>query len=306
MSKKKKGQAEFVKWFGPVLDALRALGGSSKPREISEWIGRQLKLSEEILNERYPKSGQLKFHNQIAWARQYLIWEKLLESSKRGVWTLTTKGWTTKITENQAYEIFLKWVKTFQEIRENKDSTIVEKEVEKVIEVQEIIEPEETQAIINPTLIEILRSLSPTGFERICGRLLKEHGFENIEITQRTRDGGIDGFADMKLNPFVSLSVFFECKKYKGTVEIEKVRAFVGALETHQKRRVEKGLFITTGSFSNEAWRIKDSSTKLELIDSDKLIEMFEEVELGVTAKTVYEPDLTFFEQYIDKTKHTS
>lgn len=69
----------------------------------------------------------------------------------------------------------------------------------------------------------MLQNLSPTGFEHLCGRLLREYDFENIEITQRSHDGGIDGYATLKLNPFVNLSVFFQCKRYQGTVPTEKV-----------------------------------------------------------------------------------
>jgi restriction system protein len=71
-------------------------------------------------------------------------------------------------------------------------------------------------------------------------------------------------------------------------------------METN-KRSVEKGLLITTGSFAKAAIEIEKSNIKLELIDGDKLVEMFEKVQLGVTSKTIYEPDLTFFEQYRDK-----
>lgn len=303
MSKKKSGQTEFVKWFGPVLDALRALGGSAKPREIVKWIGETYKISDEILNERYAKSGVLKFPNQIAWARQYLIWEELLESSKHGIWALTNKGWAIKLTEKQAHDIFLKWVKIFQELREDKTSTNVDKEAEKIIETQETSEPEDMQGNLKPSLIEVLRTVSDRGFEHLCGRLLREYDFENIEITQRSHDGGIDGYATLKINPVVSMSVFFQCKRYQGTVPTEKVQAFIGVMETN-KRSVEKGLLITTGSFPKNSLEIEKSNIKLELIDGEKLVEMFEKVELGVVAKTIYEPDMTFFEQYRDKTKN--
>ena len=302
MSKKKNGKTEFVKWFGPVLDALKQLGGSGKPKEITKLIGENLNIPDEVLNERYEKSGVLKFQNQIAWARQYLVWEELLESSKHGVWTLTNKGWATKLNEKQAHDIFIKWVKIFQELRENKDTNTVEKEVEKVIQTQEESEPENTQSNIKPALIEVLQTVSATGFEHLCGRLLREYDFENIEITQRSHDGGIDGYATLKLNPVVSMSVFFQCKRYQGTVPTEKVQAFIGVMETN-KRSVEKGLLITTGSFAKNALDIEKSNIKLELIDGETLVEMFEKVELGVVAKTVYEPDMPFFEQYRDKTK---
>jgi restriction system protein len=259
MSKKKAGKSEFVKWFGPILDALRALGGSAKPREITEWIGEKYKIPDEILNERYEKSGVLKFQNQLAWARQYLVWEELLASSKHGVWTLSNKGWETEITETQAYDIFLKWVKVFQELREEKSSNTVDTEAEKIILLQEETEPENSKGNLKPTLLEVLQNLSPTGFEFLCGRLLREYDFENIEITQRSHDGGIDGYATLKLNPFVNMSVFFQCKRYQGTVPTEKVQAFIGVMETN-KRSVEKGLIITTGSFAKAALDIEKNN----------------------------------------------
>jgi restriction system protein len=300
MSKKKTGKTEFVKWFGPVLEALRALGGSAKPREISLWIGEKYKISDSVLNKRYEKSGVLKFQNQLAWARQYLVWEELLATSKHGVWTLSNKGWDTKLNEAQAHEIFLKWVKVFQDLRDGKPSNTVESEADKIIQIQEEGQPENSKSDLKPSLIEVLQNLSPTGFEHLCGRLLREYDFENIEITQRSHDGGIDGYATLKLNPFVNLSVFFQCKRYKGTVPTEKVQAFIGVMETN-KRSVEKGLLITTGSFAKAALEIEKTNIKLELIDGDKLVEMFERVELGVTPKTIYEPNMTFFEQYRDK-----
>lgn len=204
------------------------------------------------------------------------------------------------MNESQAHEIFLKWVKVFQELRENKHPNTVESDAHKIIEIQEESEPENSKSTLNPSLIEVLQNLSPTGFEFLCGRLLREYDFENIEITQRSHDGGIDGYATLKLNPFVNLSVFFQCKRYQGTVPTEKVQAFIGVMETN-KRSVEKGLLITTGSFAKAALDIEKSNIKLELIDGDKLVEMFEKVELGVTPKTIYEPNMSFFEEYREK-----
>lgn len=105
---KKNSQAEFVKWFGPLLDALRELGDSGKPREVSNKIAETLNLSDEVLDETL-KSGGNKFHNQVAWARQYLVWEGLLDSSKHGTWKLTDKGKESTLTEQEARDVFLKW-----------------------------------------------------------------------------------------------------------------------------------------------------------------------------------------------------
>jgi len=68
-------------------------------------------------------------------------------------------------------------------------------------------------------------------------------------------------------------------------------------METN-KRSVEKVLLITTGSFAKAAMEIEKNNIKLELIDGQKLVEMLEEGELGVKPKTIYEPDMNFYEQY--------
>lgn len=139
MTKRKK-QVEFVKWFGPLLDALRDLGDSGKPREVSNRIATNLNLSDEILDETL-KSGVNKFHNQVAWARQYLVWEGLLDSSKYGTWKLTEKGKDTTLTENDGRKIFLKWVDIHQKARKEKnENALIEEQEEKPPEEFEKVE----------------------------------------------------------------------------------------------------------------------------------------------------------------------
>ena len=81
----------FSKWMGPVLDALRALGGSGTPKMVQQQIHLALNLPDAVLADKN-KSGQTKFYNDINWARQYLVWEALVESPSRGQWKLTEKG----------------------------------------------------------------------------------------------------------------------------------------------------------------------------------------------------------------------
>jgi len=61
----KKSNAEFVKWFGPVLDALRDLGDSGRPREVYSRIAENLAIPDEVLDETL-KSGASRFQNQVA------------------------------------------------------------------------------------------------------------------------------------------------------------------------------------------------------------------------------------------------
>lgn len=186
-----KSQAEFVKWFGPLLDALRDLGDSGRPREVSDRIAKNPSLPDQVLNETL-KSGGSRFHNQVAWARQYLVWEGCLESS-----------------------------------------------------------PEELVPGKKLSLIRMLRSLSPVGFEKVSRELLRESGFENVEITGGSADGGIDGFGTLEINPFVSFKVLFQCKRYAENNLVS--RAQVGDFRNAMIGRAEKGIIITTSSFTNAA-----------------------------------------------------
>jgi restriction system protein len=113
---KREEGARFVRYFGPVLDALRALGGSGKPDEVVERIATDLHVPDDVQNEVLP-SGEARFRNQVAWARFYLVREGLLDSSKRGVWSLTERGRSTKLSPEQARDVFRKWVQFFQDQR---------------------------------------------------------------------------------------------------------------------------------------------------------------------------------------------
>ncbi|HAH35275.1 MAG TPA: restriction endonuclease [Algoriphagus sp.] len=286
--KKSKNQAEFVQWFGPLLDALRELGYSGKPKEVSERIAQNLELDESFLDETL-KSGGNRFHNQVAWARQYLIWEGLLDSSTRGTWKLTEKGKKTILTPEESREIFLKWVEINQKIRKDKSK-------KEIIENQEEETPESAEVSAENNLLSVLKSLSPSGFENVCKELLREHGFEKVEVTGKSHDGGIDGFGVLELNPFVSFKVIFQCKRYEGAVS----RAQVGDFRNAMIGRAEKGIILTTGSFSREAEKeaSRDGAPPIELVDGKKLVEMFEKVELGLKPKVVYDVDFSYFSKF--------
>ena len=289
----KKAQAEFLRWLGPLLDALRDLGDSGRPREVSDRIARNLNLSDDVLDERM-KSGGSKFYNQVAWARQYLVWEGLLDSSLHGTWTLTEKGRAAYITDAEAREIFLKWVAIHAANRKQRH------EVNNDDDASFSTPPEpESNAREELDLLNTLRQLSPSGFERVCRELLRESGFENVEVTGGSADGGIDGYGTLEINPFVSFRVLFQCKRYaKGNLVS---RPQVGDFRNTMIGRAEKGIIITTSGFSNAAIQEanREGAPQVELVDGEKLVEMFQRVELGVTKRTVYDVDPVYFEKFM-------
>ncbi len=292
-SKKKPKQSEFVRWFAPLVQALKDLGGSAAPREALERIAEIEKVPEALRNE-VLSSGQERFYNQVHWARQYLVWAGLIDSGRRGVWTLTSTGRQTTLTTEAAREIFLEQVRLRAKLRKPSNDAVPESVAQ-----EEELPPDTPQADEDASLIGFLRvvkGLSPSGFERLSMRLLREAGFERVSVTGRSNDGGIDGVGVLQLNDLVSFNVVFQCKKWENAVPPKEIRDLRGAMQG----RAEKGIFLTTSTFTSNARAEAErpGAVPIELVDGEKLFDMFKRYELGLKPRTVFDIDLSFFEQF--------
>ncbi|MDA1232672.1 MAG: restriction endonuclease, partial [Planctomycetota bacterium] len=134
-------------------------------------------------------------------------------------------------------------------------------------------------------LMATLLAMSPEAFERLTQRILRESGFLHVEVTGRSGDGGIDGKGIMRIGGLLSFHVIFQCKRYKGSVPANQIRDFRGAMVG----RTDKGLFITTGTFTKDAVReaTRDGAPPIDLIDGDQLVEKLKELSLGVRTTIV-------------------
>jgi restriction system protein len=288
--------SEFATYINPLISALRELGGSARPEEVCTKVAEDLALSDDVLNRR-PKSGASRYENQVHWARLYLVKTGYIDSSRRGVWSLTEKGQRAQeFSEDELREIIQTVQTLTSQSRPAKVSTTGPTQVPES-------DPEQSVSADGhhnhrEQLLAVLRSLPPSGFERVCQRLLREAGFEKVTVTGRSGDGGLDGHGVLQVNPFVSFQVLFQCKRYEGSVTAPQIRDFRGAM----MGRAEKGIVLTTGSFTADAKReaIRDGVQPIELVDGDKLVEMFEQLELGLTPRTTYDLDDAFFETFRD------
>ena len=140
---------------------------------------------------------------------------------------------------------------------------------------------------------EVLINMDPYGFERLTQRVLRECGFTNVVVTKKSGDGGIDGTGKLKINGIFSFNIAFQCKRYQGSVGAGDIRDFRGSLTTD----IEKGVFITTGSFSKPA--IEEASNpgkqQIDLIDGEEFITKLAEFGIGVKEVKDYEIDEQFF-----------
>lgn len=278
---------EFVRFFRPILEVLKESGGSGTASEI---VDRSLELAKvtEAEQEAVNKNGLSKVKNQVRWARQYLVWAGYLDSSKRGVWGLTDKGMSVNLAAFNALAV----CKGVQSSR----AKFKKAERQEPQQADEPVASEAEAGDHRTVLLEQIKSLSPNGFERLSQRLLRESGFQHVSVTGKSGDGGIDGIGTLQVNPFVSFNVLFQCKRYQGAVTPSQVRDFRGAM----MGRADKGLIITTGTFTLEAKKEarRDGVPPIELVDGDSLVDMFERLELGLIPKRTYDIDEEFFEDY--------
>ena len=257
--------------YNPVIQALHILGGSGSVSEIEEKVIEILHLSEAETNEIHKGSTtETELNYRLAWARTYLKIHGILENSSRGVWALTPKGRQTKKVDKDEV---VKSVRNFSKRKISNKLAIAD------------VAPD-IQAWQDTMLEELLR-IKPDAFERLCQRLLREAGFVQVEVTGRTGDGGIDGRGIIKINGMLSFHVIFQCKRYRGSVSAQQIRDFRGAMIG----RADKGLFITTGTFTRDARHeaSRDGAPPIDLIEGIELVEKMKELGMGVKIKTSFQ-----------------
>lgn len=268
-----------------------ALGGSGRPDEVRSAIAKAMKISEEEQAQPLPSGVQWRFENQVHWARFYLAKGGYIDASRHGVWTLTEKARALgKISAAQAREIYRSVAAEFRKSPATADMPGTDEQVAPASDAD--------HPFINyrQAVAARLQALPAAGFERFCQRLLRESGFEEVSITGRSGDGGIDGIGLLQVNPLVSFKVLFQCKRYTGSVTPSQVRDFRGAM----MGRADKGIIITTGSFTSDARKeaVRDGVPPIELVDGEKLVSMLEQLELGLKPQRTFEVDASFFDQF--------
>lgn len=252
--------------FDPLLQAMHRLGGSASVSEQEDMVATVLQLSDKELSEIH-RGNRTKFSYRLAWARNYLKRYGFLENSSRGVWALTPDGLKHKSVDKAVVKRLVQ---------------NLEKKSEQTSKLAEV-EPEGEEVTWEDELLEVLRNILPASFERLCQRLLRESGFVQVEVTGRSGDGGIDGKGIVRVGGLLSFHVIFQCKRYKGTVSSSFVRDFRGAMVG----RADKGLLITTGSFSRDARAEaqRDGATPIDLLDGHELVQKLRELSIGVEVK---------------------
>jgi restriction system protein len=266
--------------FNPILQAIKKLGGSASIAELDEEITNSLDLADEDIAEPHGERGT-ELQYRLAWARTYLKFFGLLDNTARGVWVLTEKGQRVDSVDPRQVTRFVRNSTRRKGSKQPGGGRAVS--VPDLAEVAEAV----LEQTWREKLLATLYALPPDAFERLTQRLLRESGFVQVKVTGRSGDGGIDGVGIVQLGGLLGFPVLFQCKRYRGSVGASAIRDFRGAMIG----RADRGLVITTGTFSRDARAeaTRDGAPPIDLVDGEQLLDKLRELRLGVGVKTIEE-----------------
>lgn len=272
----------------PTLKVLVEHGGSATNEEIEDALIEMCQLTEQQLDITYPSTGGGIAVDRMSWARSYLKYPGFVDNPKRGVWVLTEEG-----------RIASEWPD--EEIRKAVNKGYADRQrqlkAEKAAE-NSGVDPEHVEGDWSDQLLAKLKSMDPSAFERLAQRLLRESDFVKVEVSGKSGDGGIDGSGVLRIG-LISFQVLFQCKRYAGSVPAGTVRDFRGAMQG----RADKGLIITTGTFTADARKeaTRDGAPAIDLIDGEGLCQLLRDKRLGVSVREVVKEEIKVIDEFFDE-----
>lgn len=286
----KKKETSMVPNYAVLIEAtytaLKQLGGSGRNDEINKTVYAILNVPDEVLEILH--TGRTSFSEidyRLAWARTLLKNYGAIANSARRVWTIVPAFSSISSVDGAVVEKYRNV--SGQTPTEKPETTAVDPES---ISIENV--PQEAKNW-RQRVYDILTNMNPYAFERLTQRVLRECGFTDVVVTKSSGDGGIDGFGKLKINGIISFNIAFQCKRYQGVVGSPVIRDFRGSLT----KNIEKGVLITTGTFSKAAQEEAENPGKqqIDLIDGEDFIDMLADYSIGLKEVKDYEIDEDFF-----------
>lgn len=282
---------DFQSFFKPLLD-VAADGREHSVKEAREEIAKSMALPEQDMQEPLPSGMQTKFDNRVAWAKSYFVQARVLEASRRGHFRITQRGLDLHKKGYQRIDVkILNQYSEFVEFHAAKSSK--EEELETPTETPEESLQKAYESIRSDLVGQVLERIasnSPHFFEKLVVDLMVAMGYGGSRVDAGrsiggSGDEGLDGI--IKEDRLGLDVVYLQAKRWDGTVGRPEVQKFVGAL--HGKR-AKKGVFITTGKFSDDArGYVETIDPKVILIDGRTLAELMIDHGLGTTTTATYQ-----------------
>ncbi|MCP9450652.1 MAG: restriction endonuclease [Nitrospira sp.] len=265
-------------------------------REAIESLSAEFGLTEEEKKELLPSGQQPTFENRVAWARTYLVKAVLLEAPRRGFFRITQRG--RDVLSQRPTAITVKFLEQFPEFvgfRTKRHESKEEIQLPGNRSLQtpgELLESayQKLREDLAAELLNTVKECSPAFFERLVIDVLVKMGYggsrkEAGKAIGRSGDEGVDGIIN---EDRLGLDVIYiQAKRWKDPIGRPEIQKFVGALQGH---RANKGIFITTSSFTREAQDyVTKINSKIVFIDGEHLSQLMIDHNVGVTPVMSYE-----------------
>lgn len=275
---------DFQSFFKPLLE-IAADGKDHSLQEAREIIAKRMAISQEDLRELLPSGIQTKFENRVAWAKSFFVQATVFETPRRGYFRITQRG--RELLKQGHQRIDIKVLNQFPEFVEFRTAKSAKnEEPEPVTEM-----PEETlqkayesiRSDLTSQILERIKTNTPQFFEKLVVDLMVAMGYGGSRADAgksvgTSGDEGIDGI--IKEDRLGLDVVYLQAKRWDGTVGRPEIQKFVGALTG---KKAKKGVFITTGKFSDEAVKYAEAiDPKVILIDGRSLAELMMDCGLGL------------------------
>lgn len=278
-------------------------GQDWKARDLVKSVVESLELPDELRNLSYDKyPDNCKIDDRVSWAMSDLAISGLMERPRRGVYRVTELGrellkqfgaqLDSKITHKQEK------YSTYKKERAERKAARTASSVETTDEVEEEDAPQQFNlaaqikssidqynADIADELLNRIRSSDPAFFERLVVKLLSKMGYQGAEgsstVTPIAHDGGIDGIINQ--DPLGTRTVYLQAKRYQAgnVVQRQAIEGFFGALS---RIRADRGVFITTSSFSKSAIQTAKQFS-IVLINGVQLTDLMLRYHVGVQTR---------------------
>ncbi len=289
----------YDKFIDPVLRYLAEHPGGAPTREVQDAAATAIGLSDADRNELLPSGAQYMYKNRVGWAHDRLKRAGYSTSPRRGYWQLTQSG------RDFAKSHPILSSELVEEIATGHDDVILRPIADAAIEpvVAPITGPSaspddrleaavsELRATTGTELLEVLSQVSPKFFETIVLDVLHKMGYgtsrSDLQRVGGSGDGGIDGV--IALDRLGLEKVYVQAKRWQNSVGRPEVQGFYGALAG---QRANKGVFITTSAFTQQAIDFAKSVERVVLVDGARLAELMIDYEVGVTMRPVRVPKL--------------
>jgi restriction system protein len=299
----------YDQFIEPILRHLAAHPDGASARDVHDAAADVLGLNALQRQEVLPSGAQAVYKNRAGWAHDRLKRAGLSSSVRRGYWKLTPEGLTFSAQHSTPLspDVIEELATANTDVRLTPEQASDEQQVQPgAAPAAATASPDdrlegalvELRQTVRAELLETLAQVSPTSFETIVLDLLHRMGYgtsrTDLQRVGGSGDGGIDGI--ISLDRLGLEKVYVQAKRWQNVVGRPDVQAFYGALAG---QRANKGVFITTSSFTSQAVEFARSVERVVLVDGAKLTDLMIDHEIGVTLRPVKVPkiDSDYFEE---------